>query len=80
MVDTGFVVKTIRVGNGDEFDQVVVPFIRLRQKDQMILGFAVPAGMASGIHIYLATENRLYSRLIAFIKKFNTAKHNPVIG
>ena len=83
-IHTGLIVKALCETAADDFHQVGVSRIVLRQQDQMIIP-VVPAACLSvkpGIrrHIHLTADDWLDSRFLRRPVKINNAVHHPVVG
>ena len=82
-VHPGLVVITVHKTDGDDFHQILIALVVLRQQHQMIVpvipvtGFPVKPG--AGGHIDLASQNRIDPLLFCLLVKVDDAVHHAVI-
>ena len=82
-IDTGLIIHPLNIGKRNQFDEIFIPRLIFRQKDQMII--FDPAGLLpiltrSRRQIHLTADNRFNSLLLALFIKINHTIHGTMIG
>ena len=80
LVYTRLIVKALQLTNADNFHQVMVACIVLRQQNQMIHAAVILFQMRALGQVNLAADNRLDACLGTFLIKFHCAVHCAVVG
>ncbi len=81
MIDPGTIIEAIGVRDGDQFNEVLVPFLALRKHEEMVIpSHAVPEGMPPGINVEFAPNDGLDSHLAAGFVEFDRPVKGTVIG
>ena len=80
LVYTRLIVKALQLTNADNFHQVMVACIVLRQQNQMIHAAVILFQMRALGQVNLAADNRLDACLGTFLIKFHCAVHRAMVG
>ncbi len=85
LVDPRLVVEPLEVARGHELHQVLVAFVGLREKHQVVIGVGdasvhrlVEAALWSDVD--LAPEDRLHPRVLRRLEETDRAEHVAVVG
>ena len=80
LVYARLIVKALQLTDADDFHQVMVACIVLRQQNQMVHAAVIFFQMRTLGQIYLAADNRLDACLGTFLIKFHCAVHCAMVG
>ena len=80
LVYTRLIVKALQLTDADNFHQVMVACIVLRQQNQMIHATVILFQMRTLGQVNLAADNRLDACLGTFLIKFHCAVHRAMVG
>ena len=80
LVYAWLIVKALQLTDADDFHQIMVACIVLRQQNQMVHAAVILFQMRFLRQIHLATDNRLDACLGTLLVKFHCAVHCAVVG
>ena len=80
LVYAWFIIKALQLTDADDFHQVMVACIVLRQQNQMVHAAVIFFQMRALRKIHLAADNRLDACLGTLLIKFHCAVHCAVVG
>ena len=80
LVYAWFIIKSLQLTDADDFHQVMVACIVLRQQNQMVHAAVIFFQMRALRKIHLAADNRLDTCLGALLIKFHCAVHCAMVG
>ena len=80
LVYARLIVKALQLTDADDFHQVMVACIVLRQQNQMVHAAVIFFQMRTLGQIYLAADNRLDACLGTFLIKFYRTVHRAMVG